>query len=383
MSLGFLLPAGLLAVASLLLPLLIHLARRPQHRVIDFAAMRWLVQGERPRRRLRFEDLPLLLSRLALLALLALLLAEPILRGDWRAPRHWVLIDPALEQTRAVAEVSDPEARLRRLVPGFPALDSKPALTGDASLASLLREFDDGIADADRLTVVVPERVHGLDAQRLALRHAVDWHILRSESPTRVEPSAAVPVKVALRHAAHESDALRYLRAVATVWQESPGTAWSVSEGTLDVPIDADTQWLIWLDAPVPDPVLSWVKRGGRVLVNSEAPANATAIWRNAQGEVIASGQRHGAGRVIYLLPRLSPQDFAQVLDADFPERVKFLLAGGAQDPGSDYAQNARPLQSAEPGKPLRTALDRLLMILVAGTFLLERVLASRRRKSA
>jgi hypothetical protein len=156
-----------------------------------------------------------------------------------------------------------------------------------------------------------------------------------------------------------------------------------VSEGTLDVPIDADTQWLIWLDAPVPGPVLSWVKRGGRVLVNSEAPANATAIWRNAQGEVIASGQRHGAGRVIYLLPRLSPQDFAQVLDADFPERVKFLFAGGAQDPGSDYAQNARPLQSAEPGKPLRTALDRLLMILVAGTFLLERVLASRGRTSA
>ena len=64
MSLGFLLPAGLLALASLLLPLLIHLARRPQHRVIDFAAMRWLVQGERPRRRLRFEDLPLLLDTL-------------------------------------------------------------------------------------------------------------------------------------------------------------------------------------------------------------------------------------------------------------------------------------------------------------------------------
>ena len=383
MSLGFLLPAGLLAVASLLLPLLIHLARRPQHRVIDFAAMRWLVQGERPRRRLRFEDLPLLLSRLALLALLALLLAEPILHGDWRAPRHWVLIDPALEQTRAVAEVSDPEARLRWLVPGFPALDSKPDPAGAASLASLLREFDDGIADADRLTVVVPERVHGLDAQRLALRHAVDWRILPSESSMRVEPSASAPVKVALRHTAHESDALRYLHAVVAAWQESPGTAWSVSEGTLNVPIDADTQWLIWLDAPVPGPVLSWVKRGGRVLVNSEAPANATAIWRNAQGEVIASGQRHGAGRVIYLLPRLSPQDFGQALDADFPERVKFLFAGGAQDPGSDYAQNARPLQSAEPGKPLRTALDRLLMVLVAGTFLLERVLASRRRKSA
>ena len=262
MSLGFLLPAGLLALASLLLPLLIHLARRPQHRVIDFAAMRWLVQGERPRRRLRFEDLPLLLARLALLALLALLLAEPILHGDWRAPRHWVLIDPALEQTRAVAEVSDPEARLRWLVPGFPALDSKPDPAGAASLASLLREFDDGIADADRLTVVVPERVHGLDAQRLALRHAVDWRILPSESSMRVEPSASAPVKVALRHTAHESDALRYLHAVVAAWQESPGTAWSVSEGTLDVPID-----------PIRGPGWAWTWRGWRCAASPWSPA--------------------------------------------------------------------------------------------------------------
>lgn len=383
MSLGFLLPAGLLALASLLLPLLIHLARRPQHRVIDFAAMRWLVQGERPRRRLRFEDLPLLLARLVLLALLALLLAEPILLGDWRAPRLWVLVDPALEQTRALAAVNDPEARLRWLAPGFPALDSKPALAGDASLASLLREFDDEMADTDRLAVLVPEQVQGLDAQRLALRHAADWRILPSGSNTRAAPSAATPIKVALRHAVQQSDALRYLHAVVTAWQQSSSTAWSASEGTLDVPIDADTQWLIWLDEPLPDSILSWVKQGGRVLVNGKSPASATAIWRNAQGEVIASGQRRGMGHILYLLPRLSPQDFAQVLDADFPEHVKSLFAGGKQDSGSDYAENAQPLKFAESDKPLRTALDPLLSILVAGTFLLERVLASRRRKSA
>jgi hypothetical protein len=121
-----------------------------------------------------------------------------------------------------------------------------------------------------------------LDAQRLALRHAVDWRILPSESSTRVEPSASAPVKVALRHTAHESDALRYLHAVVAAWQESPGTAWSVSEGTLNVPIDADTQWLIWLDAPVPGPVLSWVAGWSRA-GEQRGTGHATAIWRNAQ----------------------------------------------------------------------------------------------------
>ena len=55
MSLAWLFPAGLAALASLLLPLLIHLARRDEQRLLDFAALRWLAARPRPRRRIRFE----------------------------------------------------------------------------------------------------------------------------------------------------------------------------------------------------------------------------------------------------------------------------------------------------------------------------------------
>ena len=56
MSLALLLPLGLIALAGLIVPLLIHLVRQSDHPLIDFPALRWLRESERPRRRLRFED---------------------------------------------------------------------------------------------------------------------------------------------------------------------------------------------------------------------------------------------------------------------------------------------------------------------------------------
>ena len=79
MNLVLLFPAALAALAALALPLLVHLARRQQERPTVFAALRWLRAQPRPRRRLRFDEWPLLLVRLLLVALVALLLAQPAL----------------------------------------------------------------------------------------------------------------------------------------------------------------------------------------------------------------------------------------------------------------------------------------------------------------
>jgi len=81
MNAALLLPMALAALAALALPLLIHLARRSEQRPTVFAALRWLREKPRPRSRLRFDEWPLLLLRLLLLAALALLLAKPVLYG--------------------------------------------------------------------------------------------------------------------------------------------------------------------------------------------------------------------------------------------------------------------------------------------------------------
>ena len=56
MSLAFLLPAGLAALAALVVPLLLHLARRYEQTPTDFAALRWLRQKPKPRHRIRFDE---------------------------------------------------------------------------------------------------------------------------------------------------------------------------------------------------------------------------------------------------------------------------------------------------------------------------------------
>ena len=96
MNLAFLLPAAFAALAALLLPLLIHLARRSEQRPTDFAALRWLRAKPKPRRRIRFDEWPLLVARLLLLAALVLLLARPVLFGS-AGDAPWVAVVPGVD----------------------------------------------------------------------------------------------------------------------------------------------------------------------------------------------------------------------------------------------------------------------------------------------
>ena len=125
MNLVLLLPAALGALLALAIPLLLHLARREQQRPVVFAALRWLRERPKPRRRVRFDEWPLLLVRLLLLALLAFWLARPVLTGAGDAT-PWTVVAPGVPeaQLRQLGETGKGE--LRWLAPGFPPL-AEPA----------------------------------------------------------------------------------------------------------------------------------------------------------------------------------------------------------------------------------------------------------------
>ena len=61
-------PAALGALLAVLVPLAIHIARRTETQVIDFAALRWLNPNPRPVRRLRLDERLLLAARIVLVA---------------------------------------------------------------------------------------------------------------------------------------------------------------------------------------------------------------------------------------------------------------------------------------------------------------------------
>jgi hypothetical protein len=76
----------LLGLGVLALPVLIHLLSRRRHVVIDWAAMQFLPAGHASRRRRWLDDLPLLLLRLGILALIVTALATPVSDSPLLAP---------------------------------------------------------------------------------------------------------------------------------------------------------------------------------------------------------------------------------------------------------------------------------------------------------
>jgi len=102
-----------LGLASI--PVIIHLLNRRRFRVIEWAAMDWLLEADlKNRRRVRLEHLLLLLLRCALLALLALLISRPfaergsILAGAaaFETIEHVVVLDDSMSMGQQLAEGS-------------------------------------------------------------------------------------------------------------------------------------------------------------------------------------------------------------------------------------------------------------------------------------
>src|SRR3954451_3009227 len=76
---GFLSPFMLWGAAAACIPIALHFFFRSRYRTVPWAAMKFLLTSiEQTSRRLRFQELLLLLMRVALLVLLAFALARPL-----------------------------------------------------------------------------------------------------------------------------------------------------------------------------------------------------------------------------------------------------------------------------------------------------------------
>ena len=381
MSIALLLPLGLIALAGLIVPLLIHLIRQSDNQVIDFPALRWLRESVRPRRRLQFEDLWLLLARLLLVGLAALLVSMPILKGSWRGAQHWIAVVPGVDIDAARVKVTDAKAEWHWLANGFPAID-KPAAAGSSSISSLLRELDAELPNEDTLSVIVPAEVHGLDAERIVVSRAIDWIV--SPSPPQSElPAKRTEHVLALRHASANDEGLRYIRAAVAAWESDDSEHWTIDDQASAVALPLATDALIWLGAPLPDSIVAWVGEGGRVLLIDDASAQGRVLWRDDGGTVLASDESVGNGHRIHLRGPLTAAALPALLDADFPTRLQALVKSALSPPSRADAQEVEPRHSADPLPRFTqtTDLAAWLGLLIGFVFLIERWLATRRRE--
>lgn len=380
MSLLWLFPAGLFALAALLLPLLVHLARRDQQQLIDFAALRWLSAKPRPRRRIRFDDWPLLLVRLLLLALLAVLLARPALNGVIDAtPR--VAVVPGLDLAKARAAVDTPQADWLWLATGFPRIDKDTAApSAGQPIASLLRELDATLPPEAPLTVIVPSVLEGLDAQRPQLSRAVQWQIVESPTATLAATRITAP-QLQVRHDAAGNAALRYLRAVNQAWH--PDTTLDSGEDSRAFNDGANVH--VWLSArSLPETTLAWAGSGGTLLVDARTPVPAdalrTARWHDDRGSVLLEQVSHAHVRWLRWTTALDPASMPALLDARFPQQLQAQLQA-PPSPGRAVAATMSPRQGAVAYPQPARELAPWLSLAIALLFLLERWMASARRR--
>lgn len=374
-----LVPLGLAALAALTVPLLIHLRRRTEEVPVDFAALRWLDALPRPRSKLRFDEWLLLALRLLLVALLALLLARPAVLGfESDAPR--ILAAPGVDPDAARA-LAGSEGEVRWIAPGFPSLDTA-APPARAPVSSLIRQFDAELPAGAPLTILVPPVLGGVDAEPLRLTRKVTWRVVGEAKPSAAPAPAQAPA-LAVRHASGGEPALRYFRAAAAAWSDTPRV-----EAVADDSLPPEDQVLVWLTpGPVPQRVTDWVSEGGTALLGESArvamPAATAALWRDAMGNTLVEGAPLGAGRMLRITRALEPAAIPELLDPAFAARLRELVSPPSPAPARVASSGFAPRDGVKPYPLPPRELASWLGVLIALTFLAERLLAARARRFA
>ena len=380
MSPALLLPLALGALAALLIPLAIHIARRTESRSVAFAALRWLDPLPKPRRRLRIDERRLLAVRLLLLAAIVLGLAQPVLKG-LTDRRPVIAIAPGLD--RQAVDDADGNARVIWLARGFPAID-RPPPPMPANIVSLIRQLDSELAPGTPLELVVPAVLDGVDAERPRLSRNATWRVAEQATPTAPRPAAPAPLRLTVRYGPDATDAVRYFRAAAIAWTAADLRA-DFDAAPVERPFDPEARHLVWLDkGAAPDAVVAWVRDGGTLLLSNEGRAptegESSVAWRDAAGQPLALQSRLGRGRVLRLTRPLEPSAMPQLAQPDFPDALARLFEPPPA-PARVAAVDHAPLKGAPAYSRPPFDLRPWLALVVALLFGAERWLATRRTR--
>lgn len=362
-------PLGLAVFAAWAIPLLIHWWPRPRVQRVDFAALKRLPPRSRERRRAQLHERVLLALRLALLSLLALWLAQPMLHTQGEA-RNWLLVHPALAGSAAAAE-DGTEAHW--LAPGFPPLTASPPAAG-VPLASLLRQLDAELPPAVQLRVRVPAQLQGLDAERLRLGRELQWQTVD------MPPTASAPLSVAVHTG--EAGAQRVLDALLAAWQ-AQGRAFSMSTADAAAP-PADVQLVWWLDATAPpEALLRWVRDGGTLCWLPATQADGEPRIADDAGRPLLYERGEGAGRLYTASTAFDPKAMPALADDAMPARLWALLSAPSPQRLYADAKAVAPIRDSQIVSGPWQAPDGLLRALLLMLFVAERLWALRARTPA
>lgn len=377
---AFAAPVWLAALGALAVPLAIHLWSHRARRPIRVGSIR-LLSGIPPaaRRAVRLRDPWLLALRLALLAALALSLADPYWARRGPRARTWALLSTeALADRTLIDSLRGAGAELRLLEDGSRQMadgrDDGRWQMADGRMRnywSLLAEADRLAPPGTRFLVAAPLVIDRFRGTRPAISAPVTWREVPAVA-ARVAPAAAAPPRrvVILADAAHRDDA-RYVEAAIRAAAQATGLAADVTRGS---PADAGAlapraDWIVWLAATGAPPA---------------APGPAAPVWSDANGAPLLSVARDDHVLVFRLNAPITPE---RALGPEFIAAMAALWVGPVPGPAA-IAPRITPAQAtpaAAAAPPPRTTpagavpLAAPLWALAALALAVDRWLAFRR----
>ena len=178
---------------------------------------------------------------------------------------------------------------------------------------------------------------------------------------------------------------MRYLRAAAIAWQPAANApAFEAAPSTQALPGGAKN--LVWLaPGPLPVAVGNWIEQGGTALLASDTDhvrsANTLAYWRDDVGASLVEAMALGRGRVLRFTRPLTPAEMPQLLQPDFPRQLRALFVAPASAPTRVEARDYAPDTGGTPYAQAPRDLRPWLALLIGALWLLERLMATRRRR--
>ncbi|WP_237062412.1 BatA domain-containing protein [Microbulbifer zhoushanensis] len=372
-------PQWLWLLLALLIPLLIHLLQRSAPREITFAAAHWLQQRQpQSWKRLQLRDTGLLCLRLLLLALLAALLAIPLLQQRENTGAL-LLVDPAVEpaELAAFSEAQGPFARVLWLQPRPQPVASSSPESRDSwnSLSALAAE------PRYRHAHILLDTGASAAGYR-ALRYSPHWQWHRTGENTPAAPPAP-PMAIMGEAPPWLGPALQELAETGTAQLEPQALA---DPGQLD---PQQFQWLLYnRPGPLPEAVQAFVRAGGLLVSDSSVTPAGTLDFVPLGGDGGPAREAAALGRGSWLRYRGNWQDEAFYRRTDLPallwqqwSQQDWPLQAQLQPHWPAGKPPGIPVADSEVAAAAREPLQQPLLLALLLVLLAERALTLSRRQ--
>lgn len=347
-------PMALWALTAMAIPIAIHLFSHYRGKKQPFAAVRFIPTAPAEQLRdIRLTERLLLLVRCLLLALLALLLAQPQWAATPLGDARSVLLSPrafanagrsAIQQAQAIAAQQQTQARW--LATDFPLLNDQPTPPVTSPAWSLLAELQNDIDPNTELTVLVADDPAETLWRKPDFIHSIDWQTVADSAPP-----APAPMPVAIAASGQRFEDERHVRAALNALQ----TAGYVT--VLDDP--ADARLIITLDdAPCPANERSWRlcdSNGAQAATSvhhfdqqpfdilAVASVSDHALLEDAAGNALAFALRDN--KQLIFASRFHPDHASIVGSRYFPDLLKLFIDAVPAARNSNAATGEQTIQ--------------------------------------